>query len=136
VKNSFTLFELLVVLVIISFVYSITFSFFSKKEEKPKLNLQTIYRYLQKQKTPKNRVEMICVDKCFLYINHIRKNSIDFQKDFEVDYDYGNIKIGDELKKITFKFSLLNNGYAKSFEFYREGQKYRYTPLGEIEEEQ
>jgi type II secretory pathway pseudopilin PulG len=132
VKNSFTLFELLVVLLIISFIYSLTFSFFSQKQESKTLNIENIHSYLKKYKTPKNSVEMICVNECFLYIDKIQKNSLNFQKDFEVEYDYGNIKIDDELEEISFKFTLLKNGYVKTFEFYKNGEKYRYNPLGEI----
>lgn len=85
VKKSFTLIELIVVILIISIVYILVFSSssFSIKNEKEKIDLSYLKEFLLKKYNFKNEVSFLCIENdfsCFVKVD----GKID--KDFKIDH--------------------------------------------------
>ena len=105
-KPAFSLLELMIVIIIISLVYALTFSSMQKQEKTPKsLNAGNIKSTLQEQGYTRSNIEFFCVDKCskcFIY------------NDGDTKRYEGKLSLGD-LKA----YYMGNNGKLEKVEFGR-----------------
>ena len=73
-KKTFTLIELIIVIILISSVYYLTFtsSSFSFKQETKKVSIENIKEYLLDTFEFENKIELVCIEKefqCFIKID-------------------------------------------------------------------
>jgi prepilin-type N-terminal cleavage/methylation domain-containing protein len=126
-KKAFTLFEIMIVLIIISVVYGVVFSTISKsKNQTIKVKPTMIKHYMLNQEF-ENSIEVICLKKglkanlspsCILYADNkaIKKS---FKSPFGIDsevyiykenrleqIDFNDIEIDDKMQEVSFKLKI------------------------------
>ena len=136
-KNSFTLIELLIVILIISLVYGIFVQKISSKEHRLKIEGIKNLRALLQQYDFNESAKIICIEecmKCGIYIDGKKQQDIElFTKPVRVyDFDIHGILVQkefvpifqkDEPQEVCFAYALYPNGSASSF-IVQEGNKY------------
>ena len=136
-KNSFTLIELLIVIVIISLVYGIFVQKISSKEHHLKKDGVKNLRALLQQYDFNESAKVVCIQKCIecsIYVDGKKIKSIElFTKPITVyDFDIHGILTQkefvpifqkDEPQEVCFEYTLYPNGSASSF-IVQEGSKY------------
>ena len=132
VKKSFTLIELVIVIILISITYYLVFSTssFSIKNDKNKVSLENIKEYLLTNFDYEDKLELICIEnelKCYVRIDNEIKNDLIIENLFKVkpevyEYnkelnviDYETVAINDISEDIIFIFSLDNDYKANEF---------------------
>lgn len=136
VKNSFTLFELLIVLVLVIVIYSLSFSLIPEKEtpiSEQTLTIDNLYPMLKSLDKTEIRLECIEeVEKCKLYTDD-KEEEIDFTIP-ETNQSFGYILVDERVRKRTFLYMINANGYGSQIIFSKNNEMdwYRLNPLGDI----
>jgi len=128
VKNSFTLAELLIVLFIVILVYSISFSFFSQQKQLEKVDITNLYQFMLKQKNH----TLQCISECKILETN---ESVEFQiPDTNMSFAYIYNQEIEDIEKISFQYTMDNNGFGDNIFFSKDGINFRLSPFGKIEE--
>ncbi len=136
-KSSFTLVELLIVILIVSLVYTIFVQKISSKEYRLKKGGIQNIRALLRQYEFNESAKMVCIGKCMecsIYVDGKRRKDIEFFTkpvtvyDFDIhgiltQKEFVPIFKKDEPKEVCFAYTLYPNGSASSF-IVQEGNKY------------
>lgn len=147
-RNSFTLFELILVIVIIGVVYTLFIQNINKLQRTQSVGIEQLVDHLRKFQD-KSEVKLICIDeckKCEIYVDQNRtKQYLELFKSKVVSYyidkdgqyeekKYAPIYDGREELEVCFDFALYENGsVSESILEYNEKVYYFPTYFGEIE---
>ena len=147
-RNSFTLFELILVIVIIGIVYVLFIQNIDKLQRTDSVGIEQLSEHLKKFQD-KNEVSLICIDeckKCEVYVDeNATKKYLELFKEevisYEVDKDGQLEKIKylpiyderDEIE-VCFKFTLFKNGsVSETILEYNEDIYYFPTYFGKMQ---
>ncbi len=143
-KKAFTLFELMIVVIIIGVVYSLVLGTFDPKKSVNITKFEDLKSALVPQWTKGAKVDLYLYDRCrksAIFINDEIKEDIKFELDIKIFKDikvYKSDRLGDKRKiqfapalindkvhKVCFKYTIFPNGSSSSF-IAKSGKKY-YT---------
>ncbi|BCD63170.1 hypothetical protein NitYY0826_P11 (plasmid) [Nitratiruptor sp. YY08-26] len=129
-KSSFTLFELLIVILIISIIYGIFIERLNSKEEEIKrLGLEDIHEFLSSYDFNES-VKLRCVDQgrsCYLFLDGQKREKIPFSfrsepkvYDFDIHGMLSQVRFvplfeGNMPKDVCFEYDLYPNGSGSSY---------------------
>ena len=144
VQKAFTLFELLIVIVIIGIVYSVFVQNIDLLSRKDSVKFEYLKKYLKKYHE-KNEVSLICLDecqKCNIYIDD-NKTEIEInlfksepktyflsRDDILDDFQFGRINSDDDFvsKDICFQFDIFENGSSSEYIVEYDKKYYIFFP--------
>jgi prepilin-type N-terminal cleavage/methylation domain-containing protein len=149
-KPAFTLFELIIVVVLIGIIYAIVLSNFHTKKEFKILKLENLKESLLPLWKKGNRVDLILYDeykKAALVTNgeinssYKPQISLSFFKDIEsftIDrfgalkkIEFAPLLVNSEIKKVDFRFTLFQNGSSSSYIIKKDENYYLFFPYFE-----
>jgi Tfp pilus assembly major pilin PilA len=147
-KNSFTLIELIIVVLLIGLVYSIAIGFYSKKESVKIDDLTKLKEKLLSFKTEeKDKITFVMYDDCKK--NAVLINNKPTYKDIDIDIDgnievytidmYGNLKrvefldilIDGKKENVCFRFNIFPNNSNNSYIVKLKNRYYIVKPYFE-----
>jgi len=149
-RKAFTLFELMVVVMIIGIVYSLVLGHFDPKKSVNIVNLERIKDALQPHWTKGTKVKLVVYDNCkesTILINDEVKEDVKinvnnnifndikvFKKDRfneELEIEFTPIVIENRLQKVCFEYTLFPNGSNSSYVVKSGKDYYTYFPYFE-----
>ncbi len=147
-KKAFTLFELMVVVMIIGIVYSLVLGNFNTKNRVSISSIENIKKALMPHWKKGHKVDLIVYDKCSKSIlainnepmedlelnlnNKIFKNIKVYKNDLYNDkrsIAFPSIKIENKIYKSCFRFSIFPNGSSSSYIVKSENKFYLFFPI-------
>jgi prepilin-type N-terminal cleavage/methylation domain-containing protein len=145
-KRAFTLFELLIVIILISIIYGVFVHKLTRKPtiEDAQLSLKTLKKELQKLPFRK-KAEFICVepcDKCYIYLDEkiVKQDPIALFKESPKVYypdSFGQIRTVDflplelqenELSSVCFRYEIFSNGSSSHYVVEYKSKYYLFDP--------
>jgi prepilin-type N-terminal cleavage/methylation domain-containing protein len=146
-KKAFTLFELMVVVMIIGIVYSLVLGTFNPKNSIKIANLKNIKQGLLPHWKKGHKVEFYVYDKCsksIVYINGEPKENIKpdiqnslfdkikvYKKDRygdKTELEFTPVKLENKIYKSCFKYTIFPNGSSSSYIIYSNKKYYILYP--------
>lgn len=142
IKKGFTLFELLIVIFIISIVYALFIQNINHREKKESLSLERLKEFLMMNYYDKNKVSILCFDdckKCKIFINdkdtkdelvlfseevnvyELNRNILEKKRFF--DYHITNY----DKEQVCFRFDLFPNRSSSEFILEYKDKYYLYN---------
>jgi prepilin-type N-terminal cleavage/methylation domain-containing protein len=149
-RKAFTLFELMVVVMIIGVVYSLVLGSFNPKNSLTITNIQNLKNALSKYWTKNNQVDFYVYDRCsksILFINGEPKKDIKLDinnklfkniKAYKLDrygskqlLEFSSVRLEKKIYKSCFKYSIFANGSSSSYVIKNNNKFYTLYPYFE-----
>ena len=146
-RKAFTLFELMIVVILVGTVYALVLTNFNTKKKVRIAKIENIKRSLFPFWSKGKQVDLYLFDNCkksALFINDtyqeefsldIKKKEFENIEVYKTDYrgeskkvEYPPIMIEKKLHKVCFKYTIFNNGSSSSYIIKKDKRYYIYYP--------
>ncbi len=149
-KKAFTLFELMIVVMIIGIVYALVLGRFNPKQHIKIVQLESLRDILTQKHKEGQRLDLILYDKCqkaALFINNEKQEKMDINlkprlfegiKVYKSDpFGHGRkisftpVIIEDKIKPVCFQYTIYPNGSASNYIVEQKNRYYVFPPYFE-----